>query len=70
MHKTPGCVKILHGIIVTESVKAGLIAHDTKFDFITQTQSLMNALSNIMATAVAEEGVKDPCSFLQFKNLI
>jgi len=31
-------------------VKTGLIAHDRKFDFITQTQSLMNALSNITAT--------------------
>jgi len=34
---------------VTESVKTGLIIHDRKFDFITQTQSLMNALSNITA---------------------
>jgi len=34
---------------VTESVKTGLIAHDRKFDFITQTQSLMNALPNITA---------------------
>jgi len=29
-------------------VKTGLIAHDRKFDFI--TQSLMNVLSNITAT--------------------
>jgi len=35
---------------VAESVKTGLIAHDRKFDFITQTQSLMNALSNITGT--------------------
>jgi len=37
---------------MTESMnfKTGLIAHDRKFDFITQAQSLMNALSNIMAT--------------------
>jgi len=27
---------------VTESAKTGLIYHDRKFDFITQTQSLMN----------------------------
>jgi len=35
---------------VTESANTGLIAYDRKFDFITQTQSLMNALSNITAT--------------------
>jgi len=35
---------------VTGSAKTSLIAHDMKFDFITQTQSLMNALSNITAT--------------------
>jgi len=29
----------------TESAKTGLIAHDRKFDFVTQTQSLMNALA-------------------------
>jgi len=38
-----GCLTIQN---VTESVKTGLIAHDSKFDFITQTQSLMNVLSN------------------------
>jgi len=30
---------------MTESAKTSLIAHDRKFDFITQTQSSMNALS-------------------------
>jgi len=38
---------------MTESVKTGLIAHDRKFDFITQTQSLVNALSNIQANITA-----------------
>jgi len=33
-----------HNEYVTESVLTGLITHDRRFDFITQTQSLMNAL--------------------------
>ena len=33
-------------VYVTGSAKAGLIAEDRKFDFFTQTQSLMNAPSN------------------------
>jgi len=37
--------------------KTGLIAHDKKFDFITQTQSLMNALSNITATDNQLKGI-------------
>jgi len=42
---------------VTGSAKTGLIAHDRKFDFITQTQSLMNALSNITATDNWSKGI-------------
>jgi len=42
---------------VTESVKTSLIAHDRKFDFITQTQSLMNALSNITTTDSQSKGI-------------
>jgi len=37
-------------------VKAGLIAHDRKFAFITQTQTLMNAPSNITATDSQSKG--------------
>jgi len=44
-------------IYVTGSVKTGLIAHDRKFDFITQKQSLMNALSNITATDSQGKGI-------------
>jgi len=44
-------------IYVTESVKTGLITHDRKFDFITQIQSLINALSNIMATDSQSKGI-------------
>jgi len=44
-------------LIVTESVETGLIAHERKFDFITQTQSLMNALSNITATDSQSKGI-------------
>jgi len=43
---------------VTESVKTGLIAQDRKFDFITQTHSLINALPNIMASDSQSKGVK------------
>jgi len=42
---------------VTEFVKTGLITHDRKFDFITQTQSLMNVLSNITATDSQSKGI-------------
>jgi len=38
-------------------MKTGLITHDRKFDFITQTQSLMNALSNITATDNQSKGI-------------
>jgi len=44
-------------LFVTGSVKTGLIAHDKKFDFTTQTQSLMNALSNITATDNQNKGI-------------
>ena len=37
-------------IYVTGSTKTVLIAQDRKFDFFTQTQSLMNALSSFTAT--------------------
>ena len=33
-------------LYVTESVKIGLVAHDSTFDFASQTQSFMNTLSN------------------------
>jgi len=39
---------------VTESAKTSLIARDRKF---TQTQSLMNALSNITATDSQSKGI-------------
>jgi len=42
---------------VTGSAKTGLIAHDREFDFIAQTQSLMNALSNITATDNHSKGI-------------
>ena len=35
---------------VTGSTKTGLITQDRKFDFFTQTQSLINALSNFTVT--------------------
>ena len=41
------CVVLLY---VTGSTKTVLIAQDRKFDFFTQTQSLMNALSSFTAT--------------------
>jgi len=44
-------------INVTESVKTSLIAHDRKFDFITQTQSLMSGLSKITATDSHSKGI-------------
>ena len=37
-------------VFVTGSTKTVLIAQDRKFDFFTQTQSLMNILSNFTAT--------------------
>ena len=37
-------------VFVTGSTKTVLIAQDRKFDFFTQTQSLMNALSSFTAT--------------------
>jgi len=42
---------------VTGSAKTGLIAHDRKFNFITQTQSLMNALANITTTDNQSKGI-------------
>jgi len=41
----------------TGSAKTDLIAHDRKFDVITQTQSLMNALSNITAIDNQSKGI-------------
>ena len=42
---------------VTGSTKTVLIAQDRKFDFFTQTQSLMNALSSFTATVDQSEVV-------------
>jgi len=50
---------------VTESAKTGLITHDKEFDFITQTESLMNALSNIMATDSQTKGSAFSSCFFQ-----
>jgi len=52
-----GQSKIVNTVYVTGSAKTGLIAHDKKFDFITQTQSLMNALSNITAAENQSKGI-------------
>jgi len=50
-------MNILGYIYVTGSAKTGLISYDRKFDFITQTQSLMNALLNITATDNQSKGI-------------
>ena len=43
------CNVVNHSSFVTGSTKTVLIAQDRKFDFFTQTQSLMNALSSFTA---------------------